>query len=277
MANKIIFIDLDGTLLLPNKPLSSKNVEALKVAKENGHKLFICTGRNYVGIEKEVLDIGFNGIISSAGGYITIDNKVISTNYIDPKLLKDICEVLIDNDVEYSLEGTNETFVTSRLVELVATNDDPSLSDEDLKKVKKIFVEQFNMKPIEEFNDELIHKVSFMADTKKALQNIKDNFSEQFLIVIHELFSKDSYNGELVFHDVNKGTGISEVLSYLKLENVDTIGIGDSMNDSHMFETCTYNIAIKHAPEELKNLANHVTVDCHQDAIYHAFKHLEII
>lgn len=37
---KLIFLDIDGTLLLPGRPMSQRWAQALRRAKQNGHKLF---------------------------------------------------------------------------------------------------------------------------------------------------------------------------------------------------------------------------------------------
>ena len=45
MKTKMIFLDLDGTLLDDNKKLPKENREAIDEALEQGHKVLICTGR----------------------------------------------------------------------------------------------------------------------------------------------------------------------------------------------------------------------------------------
>jgi len=45
MQTKMIFLDIDGTLVDNNKQLPPKNKEAIDAALNMGHKVFICTGR----------------------------------------------------------------------------------------------------------------------------------------------------------------------------------------------------------------------------------------
>lgn len=42
---KYIFFDIDGTILSRENTIPEKTIYALKKLKENGHKIFICTGR----------------------------------------------------------------------------------------------------------------------------------------------------------------------------------------------------------------------------------------
>ena len=69
---KLIFLDIDGTLLLPGHPMSQRVAQALRRAKQNGHKLFLCTGRSRVMLPAELTAFGFDGIVCSAGGYVTL-------------------------------------------------------------------------------------------------------------------------------------------------------------------------------------------------------------
>jgi len=39
--NKVIFLDVDGTLVEPMERPSALTIEAIKKARENGHKVFI--------------------------------------------------------------------------------------------------------------------------------------------------------------------------------------------------------------------------------------------
>ena len=77
MSKKLIFVDIDGTLTPAgtNVPPDSA-LTAIRRAQAAGHKVFLCTGRNYAMLEP-VLGYGFDGMVASAGGYVTVGSDVM--------------------------------------------------------------------------------------------------------------------------------------------------------------------------------------------------------
>ena len=43
---KVIFIDIDGTLVDYENNLPDSAVEAIQQARKNGHRVYVCTGRS---------------------------------------------------------------------------------------------------------------------------------------------------------------------------------------------------------------------------------------
>ena len=66
MSSKLVFLDIDGTLADERHEVPISAQEACKAARSRGHKLFICTGRSMPKIERGILDLGFDGVISVA-------------------------------------------------------------------------------------------------------------------------------------------------------------------------------------------------------------------
>ena len=81
MRKKIVFLDVDGTLTLPSGDVSQYVKDAISFVRKNGHYVFLCTGRNKSSVS-ELMSIGFDGIICSAGGYIEINNQKIYESFL---------------------------------------------------------------------------------------------------------------------------------------------------------------------------------------------------
>ena len=56
--SKIIFIDVDGTLLDYENKLPQSALKAIQQARANGHKFYICTGRSKAEVYDYIWDIG---------------------------------------------------------------------------------------------------------------------------------------------------------------------------------------------------------------------------
>ena len=77
MEQKIIFLDIDGTLTEPGKNIVLKSaLWAIAQARKQGHYVFLCTGRSY-GMILPLLKYDFDGVIASADGYIEYCREVI--------------------------------------------------------------------------------------------------------------------------------------------------------------------------------------------------------
>ena len=95
MKQKLIFLDIDGTLLPPGEmTVPASAVEAIRQARANGHKVFLCTGRN-LRMTKPLLAYGFDGFVCSAGGYVGCDGKILVDLPMEPAQVEGLREVLL--------------------------------------------------------------------------------------------------------------------------------------------------------------------------------------
>ena len=59
---KIIFLDVDGTLVDYENHLPESAVLAVRKARENGHRVYICTGRSKAEVYENIWKIGLDGM-----------------------------------------------------------------------------------------------------------------------------------------------------------------------------------------------------------------------
>ena len=117
MKQKLIFLDIDGTLLPPGEMLIPQStVEALRKARANGHKLFLCTGRN-LRMTQPLLDYGFDGAVCSAGGYVFCGGKVLVDMPMEPQLAEGVRNAMERHGVECTLEARDATYGSLKMIE----------------------------------------------------------------------------------------------------------------------------------------------------------------
>ena len=79
---KVVFLDVDGTMVNDRGEIPESTKEAVRRAKANGHKMVVCTGRSRFQIYDELLELGFSGIVGGAGVFVIADGKEIYHAYI---------------------------------------------------------------------------------------------------------------------------------------------------------------------------------------------------
>ena len=248
---KYLFFDIDGTLIGPSKRVTKNTEEGIKKARANGHKTFLCTGRAPVSIMKSIRDIGFDGIISSAGGFVSIDGKYIFENFINQYVLSEVMLLFTNAKILFSLETKDALYQT------------PGVQDFFEKKQANIL----------EGNLELAR---FLED-KLAFYDCVKYLSEFFNIVIFSKETDDFINGEIILKNCTKGDAMKRAVAYLGGDMKDTIAFGDSMNDFQMISEAAYGVVSYLAPDKLKAIADDTFEEPDDDGIFKCLQRLGLI
>ena len=277
MKRKSIFLDVDGTLVSGHATMNPKVVEAINRARQNGHYVFICTGRNKTGIKYELAKAGFDGIIASAGSYIEIDNKVIHSVYFNKLLVDKISKVFDENNIYYNYECTDVTYMSKKMVELFIGGVNFESGNIELEKMMQEEFKKFSIQDLSLYNNQDIHKICFIATDQNYVERAKKQLGDDVNMVIHDIFDATTINGELISKVDNKATAIKQVIDYLGIDKKDTIAFGDSMNDYEMINFVECGIAMGNACKELKEVASRVCRSVDEDGIYYEFIELGLI
>ena len=75
---KVLFFDIDGTLLDHSGRMPYSTSEALKKAKEKGNQLIVCSGRSKCAVKQLIETFSFDGCICSAGAYVEYHGQIVS-------------------------------------------------------------------------------------------------------------------------------------------------------------------------------------------------------
>lgn len=276
--SKLLFYDVDGTLVGKSQIMTEMNKQALHLARQNGHKVFLSTGRNpksaFIGLEG--LDI--DGMITLAGGLVSVNDKIIYENSIDKETLTYFMKLFDDNHVYYSLETKNGNYHTKGLQDFYLDWIDEHYKDPQaiaLLKKDKVGENQYSIHDFDSC-EATVQKMTFVSVDRKYFERIKEKVEEVFHV---NYFIKDEeyIDGELILKTCTKVHGIKQILDYYHMNIQDTIAFGDSMNDLQMIKFVNQGIVYEDAPKELKQYA----FDCYgnpdEDAIYHAMKKLNLI
>ena len=281
MNKKIIFLDIDGTLLDEQDEIPESAKLACIMARRNGHSIYLCTGRSKAEIYDFIMDVGFDGIISAGGGYVEIGDKMLYHKKVSDKSVQHMISYFNEHNIDFYLESNGGLFASKNLlphVELCIYGDldnDPIAKERKLKHPQP-FVSALTLGEENLYHGD-INKACFLENKEVLFEEIKKEFEGEFHIIqcTMPIFGQDS--GELMVPGIHKATAIEILISHLGISQKNTIGIGDGMNDSEMLEYCELGIAMGNAHEGLKLIADEITDSVDNDGIYNSFKKHSLI
>ncbi|WP_180272790.1 HAD family hydrolase [Konateibacter massiliensis] len=265
---RIIFIDVDGTLCDVDGTVPQSAITAIQTARKNGHKIFICTGRAKSEVYPSIFAIGFDGMVGSAGAYVECGDEVVFHKSIEEEALKELIGYLEENNIAFLLETTKGVY----------------LKKEDKEELEKIF-KRSNMAKngaAEEFVS-LMHAVENIHDIKNVnkvlyfrapldIEIMQERLKEHFLILPNSIGGFGENSGEISDKNINKSTGIQKVLGYYGKTKESVIALGDGANDVEMLKFAEVGIAMGNAWDYLKEYADEVTDSVKDNGIYNSFK-----
>lgn len=263
MKNKIVFIDVDGTLVNDDGIVPKSAEIAIKKARSNGHYIFLCTGRSKAELFDNIMNIGFDGIIGAAGGYIEFRNKVIMHKKVKSDDIKHLVSYFNENNIDFYLESNGGLFVSKNckkhLRALISDSNfiDCLIEGEDLIR-----------------ND--VNKISFLG-SPISIEIIQKEFGKKFNIISSTVPAFGENSGELSVPGIHKATAIEILLKHLDLSKENTFAYGDGINDMEMLQYVNTGIAMGNANDKLKAIADDVTDSHDENGIYNSFKKYDLI
>ena len=281
MKQKLIFLDIDGTLLPPGSALIPESTQnALRQARANGHKLFLCTGRN-LRMTQPLLEYGlFDGSICSAGGYVLCDGKVLVNIPMEPEQAAGVRAALERHGVECTLEARDATYGGMQMIRRwrIPQADRKPLNSE-AERWRKAMEDGMTINTLEDYKGEPIYKIVFIAEQEQDLDEAKRLYEDQFVFCESKLdeLGGGMVNGELINRKFDKGTGIQAICQYLKKPLADTIGFGDSDNDLQMTNAAGVSVCMANGSESLKKLCDRIAPSVYEDGIAKEFRALGLI
>ena len=274
MNRKIIFLDIDGTLTPAgsNTPPASA-MDAVRKAQANGHKVFLCTGRNPAMLAP-VLALGFEGAVAGAGGYVFAGDQVLFDCPMPQEQFETGMRLLKETGVFRTIEAKHATWGDEDLGDFLAQAGE---GNSELVRWRKALAEQLNILPMHEYDGSPIYKIVFMCREASQLEPARQALEQDYNFIVQDVAAHNCLNGELINRKFDKGRGVKIVADYYGTDLADTIGFGDSMNDLEMIETVGYSVCMDNGSPALKAKSDLVCPAVEEDGLYWAFRKLELI
>ncbi|MCM1159024.1 MAG: HAD family hydrolase [Bacteroidales bacterium] len=268
MDTKYIFLDIDGTLVGRDAVIPESARQAILKARENGHKVFICSGRSRAEMHEDILSVEMDGIIGSAGAYVEVGGKMIYHRPMTEKMNARLLDYFGARGIAILLETNEDLYVNE-----AAMNDIREYTEYCKLRNEPYDEALFGMaKPLSEAAEPAklpVNKLLYVTKKFKP-EDIRRDLEREFTVV-DSAITLPGNSGEISEYGMHKGKGIRIVTEYFGADLQDTIGIGDGENDIGMLKSAGTAIAMGNANPLLKEIADYVTTDVDADGIKNAF------
>ncbi len=264
---KIVFFDIDGTLVGPSDTITPSALRTIQALHKRGVKTAIATGRSGLEMdwfkENHPVEL-FDILIYGNGTQIEMDGKMISKQYINPKEVADIIQVARRHDIVYGVLDDKTIRISAQNHPLLDSFMDGAFA---------------GMAELHDPDYHLTHNIYsgfLLTDMRQApLFDPVINQCE----VVQGIKVGGGVGNHLDFwrKDVTKATAIHQVVELLGSSMEYVYAVGDGFNDIQMLEEAGVGIAMGNAHPDVQKYADFVTRPYYQDGIEYAMQHFGLI
>lgn len=261
---KAVFFDIDGTIWDEKQQIPDSTREALRLLKEQGHYMFLCSGRTRVFIpEEELMPLGFDGVLAGCGTYVEFEGDVKYYHKIDGAQIRKDCAYMDSLQASYILEGRYALYMDKERF----PEKDPFYG-----KLKTALEDKLLPVSGNEENFEVSKFCVSYIEQKQRQELLEQELGKRYTVI-----PRVGNFMEIIPKEHNKATGIQEICRILGIAHEDTYAFGDSTNDLDMLRYVAHSVAMGDGMQEAKEAAEYVTKNLWEDGIYHGLKHYGLI
>ncbi|QKY70010.1 HAD family hydrolase [Lentibacillus sp. CBA3610] len=260
MTYKILFLDIDGTILKPDHTYSEITKQAIASVKKQGVEVFLATGRPLHEISVLAGDLDIDSFIAYNGAFAIYQGETIVNEPMPQDNIEKFIEIAARNDNELIMYTRDKNYFTNL--------DRPFISQ---------FIDVFNLKQNAAYTPDITDKVLGATILNVSLEQVPlyEIESNLRLSPVHVNGAEHSY--DILRKNVNKGYSVEQLLVFLGLSREQAIAFGDGMNDKEMLGAVGEGFAMGNSHEDLFRYAKHKTATVTEDGIAYGLKQLGLL
>lgn len=254
---KVIFFDIDGTILDGVNGVPKSTIKALELLKEKGIKRIIATGRDL----KEVIptglcDLDFDAYLT-LNGQLIFDNeyKLIYGNPLDPNDKAILINLFKEKKMPIGLCLEKGTILNYTDDNLIAIHEKLNC----------------HIPPIGEYHGEEVYQALAYGKPELIKSKVENKLTNSFVTF---------WNGDavdIITKGAGKHKGIEAYINKLGIKQEETMAFGDGHNDIDMIKYVGTGVVMGNGLQELKDIGDYVTQEIDKDGVYNALKYFKII
>lgn len=301
MEIKALFIDIDGTLLNFERVIDEETKKSLLDFQRTGGKVVLSSARPYIGMKKYGDDLE----LSKYGGYYSAFNggeiinattlETTSSKYLtftDMQTIFDLTRQLeeefqdqaiikINNNSPFTIIPKETALEIHKMIEKTHLNimtykeNTLLMMRQEMYSVIEVLLNNMNMSVEQDFMKAIdFHPIKVLISGDPSL--IKQAYPIMYneLSDTYDVITSDPFLIEVTPKGINKGNSLESLAKDLKIPLSQTAAFGDSMNDVSMLQKAGIGIAMGNATEQIKQIADFVTLSCDEHGIAYALQEL---
>jgi Cof subfamily protein (haloacid dehalogenase superfamily) len=257
---KLLVLDVDGTLIGHGAYPSARVTEAVKAAKQTGITVALGTGRASEACYHLFRQLELDGVHIVFDGAAIVEwpsNDLISLQALPPRATQRIIELTRQHDLFLEIYAHDFYFIEK----------DNELAEHQRRKLQ--------LDPLVTNLMSLVNRVKVVkgqvlaadVEQKQRADTVTQEM-EEFCKMSWSLDpSNGIYFGNALSRYVSKGNALKEVVDYMGIDLSETIVVGDSYNDIGIFKVAGTKVAMGHAPDSLKILADWIAPSVDEDGV----------
>lgn len=252
MKNKILFVDLDATLLCDDKSITQENLKAIRKMLDQGHYIVLATGRPIESGRVVARELG----LTVPGCYmIAFNGAIIYDCSADRVLAKRSIPIDVVQELFERAEKAGIYAQTYNNTDIITTHHTREL---DFYKEKTGLSYKLSPNVLDILEEEPQKVLLIALEDKERLSRFqKENLQWEFE-KCNSFFSSEEYL-EYCPVETSKGYGTNYLMRILNIPLECTVAVGDEQNDISMIQAAHIGVAMKNGIEELKQVADYVT------------------
>lgn len=270
MAIKVIIMDVDGTLTNSQKVVTPETKEALLKAQDAGAILILASGRPTSGLRdlsKELQMDKHNGLLVCYNGAKVVDcqsEEVLFNQALSIEEAKAVLEHMKKFDrVRPMIDHGEYMYVTNVYDNIIQFNGGPfNVMEYESRGGKYKLCE---VDDLAAFVDFPLNKILTTSDPEYLQEHYKE-MQAPFIDTLSCMFTGPFYF-EFTAKGIDKAKALDIVLKPMGYKQEEMMAFGDGHNDTSMVKYAGIGVAMANAVEDLKAIADDVTLSNDEDGI----------
>ena len=264
---RIIALDLDGTLTNSQKIITEKTKQRLMDFQMDGGKVILASGRPTYGILSHAKTLELEkrgGYILAYNGGCAVDCKsgeILFEKTLPADVIPEICRLIKSYPVGINTYEDNYIIAGNQVNKY--TELEARINGMEIREVGDLA----------DYVDFSVNKLLLQGEPEVIVE-LKKLLSEKYKGQLG-VFRSEAFFLEIVPDGIDKAMSIDRLLGMLDIPTSECVACGDGFNDISMIRYAGLGVAMSNAKEEVKNIADYITLSNDEDGIAYLLKKLK--